>query len=249
MAIEKSYHLVAAARVRAATQIQETPDLLARYVDLGGLTSDLESIREVGHQIEALGTADSLAAEGDAARDAATALHALQREYSAVLAVLHAVRGDLQLKNASPDVVKRIDDVIANEVASPAAIAPAAGAAPASAAKGKAPALRRPVTKEGLRGEIEKDAAALLDFKEIHEALQNRKVPPARLEKLKKAAQALAGKLAEKTGKKPAVKTVSPVEQDLIARHRERWRSCSRLLVALGRKDERARMLVLEGTA
>ena len=48
-----NFNSVVAARTRAANQILSTPDLVAKYVALGGLSRDLETIRKAGLEAEA----------------------------------------------------------------------------------------------------------------------------------------------------------------------------------------------------
>jgi hypothetical protein len=148
-----------AARTRAAAQILGTPDLLASYEAKGGIPEDLQSIRDHGQTAEALSQAQSAAqAQGGAATLAVLGpFVALQKEYSAIMAAVQAVRHDLEKALAPVEVMTAVDKIIVNE----AEVSIRTVLDKDGKAKKKA---RKSASQEALRAEIAKDARALLNL-------------------------------------------------------------------------------------
>ena len=206
-----------AARTRAAAQILATPDLLASYEAKGGTREDLESIRDHGQTAEALNHAQSAAqAQGGAATiHVLTTFVALQREYSAIMAVVQAARHDLAKASVPVIVLSAVDRILLNE----AEIAVKTTVDQEGKARKKA--VKR-VSQEALRAEIVKDARALQHLSSIHPALEKRKVDGPRLAKLVTVAESLSGKLAERAAAKGAQKIATTAMHDAVGRPRER---------------------------
>ena len=91
------YNDTVAARTRTAHQIFHTPDLLAKFDALGGLSEDLVEIEKQRDAAEAanLGQQQAHAAGGAATQGILVSFADVQREYVVVMAVAHAARGDL----------------------------------------------------------------------------------------------------------------------------------------------------------
>lgn len=231
-----------AARTRAADHILSTPELLASYEARGGIQQDLESIREQGQRAEALSLAQSAA---QAAGGAATlyvlgSFVRLQREYTAVMAVVRAVRFDLESAKAPIEVVSAVDRIIVNEAE--VAIRTVASAEGTSKKK---KAVKR-VSQEALRAEMAKDARALLDLPAIRAPLEKRRVDAARLSAMIALAESLSGKLAERATAKGAQKMATAAMHDAVAAQKRVWGACYRLLAAVGGEDARVDQLLAE---
>jgi hypothetical protein len=168
-----------AARTRAATQILATPELLASYEARGGIAQDLESLRGHGQTAEALSQAQSAAqAQGGAATLAVLGpFVTLQKDYSGIMAVVQAVRHDLEQAKAPVELVSAVDRILVNE----AEVAIRTVLGKDGKASKKAVKSER---QEALRAEIAEDARALLALGAIHPALEKRKVDGPRLAKL-----------------------------------------------------------------
>lgn len=244
-----TYDSTVAARTRCAEHLLATPDLLALYTSLGGLASDLEEIRDVGKEAEARSQSRSAAkAVGAAATlDVLTAFTDLQKEYTAVMAVVQAVRGDLARAGAGADVVAQVDRILVNE-AEVAVLSVPVVEAPAEGANGKKAARRvvRRVTQEALRAEIARDADALIALKAAHKALAARKVSIKRLQALRDAAAGLSGKLSDRAAKKGGQQSATAELRDAVSRQRDAWSACYRLLAMAGRRDARVQVLLAE---
>lgn len=241
-----------AARTRTADQILKNKELLALYEDQGGLRSDLEEIRKHGLAAEALSQAKSgaKAAGGSATLAVLESFADLQKEYSAVMAVVQAVRKDLEDQGTGPEVQKAVDQILVNEaqvLLKP--VAPKdlkkAGADGEAPAKPKRRASRS-LSQEALRAEIQKDATALLDLKGASAALTKRKVTPARLKKLQDAAKDLASALGERSAQKGAAKAATQAVRDAVSAQKRAWGACYRILAAVGQADERVQQLLAE---
>ena len=233
-----------AARTRAAAQILATPALLASYEAKGGIQEDLESIRDHGQTAEALGQAQSAAqAHGGAATLAVLGpFVALQKEYSAIMAVVHAVRHDLQRANAPAVVLSAVDRILVNEAeVSIKTVLDGEGKATKKAVKSAG--------QEALRAEIAKDARALLDLAAIHNALEKRKVTSPRLAQLITVAESLSGKLASRATAKGAQKTATSALHDAVSEQKQVWSACYRILSAVGHGDARVAQLLSEAAA
>lgn len=84
----------------------------------------------------------------------------------------------------------------------------------------------------------------MLGLTEIHPNLAERRVPPARLEALRTAAEELSGVLGARAAAKGAAKTATQAEHAAVSLQREIWGATYRILSALGRRDERVRSLL-----
>jgi hypothetical protein len=230
-----------AARTRAAVQILATPALLAAYEAKGGLEEDLERIRDHGQEAEALSQAQSAAqAQGGAATLAVLGpFVTLQKEYSAIMAVVQAVRHDLDKAKAPVQIVSAVDRILVNEAeVSIKTVLDKDGNAKKKAVKS--------VSQEALRAEIAKDARALLDLAAIHPALEKRKVDGPRLAKVIAIAESLSGKLAGRATAKGAQKTVTTALHDAVSAQKQVWSACYRLLASVGHEDASVAQLLTE---
>ena len=230
-----------AARTRAAAQILATPDLLAAYVAKGGTPEDLESIRAHGETAEALSQAQSAAqAQGGAATlGVLSSFVLLQKEYVAIMAVVQAVRHDLEKASAPASVKSAVDRILVNEAETAFRTVIGKDGTSKKASVKKA-------SQEALRAEIAKDGRALLDLAPIQALLGKRKVKPARLAKLVADAEALSGKLAARASAKGAQKDATTAMHEAVSEQKQVWRACYRLLAATGSEDTRVAQLLKE---
>jgi len=232
-----------AARTRAAVQILSTPDLLAAYESKGGTREDLESIRDHGEKAEALSQAQSAAQ----ARGGAATLYVLgnfvqlQKEYSAVMAIVQAARLDLAKAGAPVEVLSAVDQIMVNEAE--VAIRSVVN----QDGKTKKSAVKR-ASQEALRAEIVKDARALLDLSAIHSVLAKRKVDAPRLRAMIAVAESLSGKLGERAQAKGAQKLATTAMHDAVSEQKQVWSACYRLLAAVGNEDARVAQLLNEAS-
>ncbi|HSN97026.1 MAG TPA: hypothetical protein VLS89_01975 [Candidatus Nanopelagicales bacterium] len=231
-----------AARTRAAQQILGDQGLLTRYEAVGGLSDDLEAIRDAGLRAEAQSLLQSTSkGQGKAATlDVLQAFAALQREYMGLMAAVQAARGDLARTGASNDLLAALDQILVNEAQVVVVSAPQP-----EGENGKKRRARS-VSQEALRAEISRDAKALLELGAAHEALTRRKVDTARLSRLQEDAEALAGQLAERAVKKGAGKAATNGKSDAVKEQSDRWAECYRLLALVGQRDERVAQLLKE---
>jgi hypothetical protein len=154
---------------------------------------------------------------------------------------VQAVEHDLQQADASADVLASLRAIRANEAEVHLHSVTVDGATKKRAS--------RSVAQEALRAEIEKDAVALGALKPAAAALARRKVDSKRLARLATSARALAGGLGDRALAKGAAKTATQAERAAVAEQTRSWGACYRLLAALGRKDERVRLLLAAATA
>lgn len=241
MATISTFDVRVAARTRAAAQILSTKDLLALYESHGGLKEDLESIRSHGQKAEALSHARSgNKAVGEGATLAVlTAFADLQKEYAAVMAVVQAVRFDIQSAGGKPEVVTALLHILKNEASVVYRSEPSAD--------GDAKPKKRAVTsasQEALRAEIHKDAVALLALSAASAALKKRGVTSARLEALRDAAKALSNQLSDRSTKKGAGKAATDSLKAAVAAQKEVWGACYRILYAAAQQDARIHKLL-----
>jgi len=230
-----------AARTRAAAQILATPALLASYEAKGGIHEDLQSICDHGLTAEALSQAQSAAqAQGGAATLAVLGpFVALQKEYSAVMGVVQAVRHDLEKAKAPLEVLSAVDKILVNEAeVTFKTVLDKDGKAKKKAVKS--------ASQEALRAEIARDARALLNLAAIHNALENRKVNSPRLNQIIAVAESLSGKLAGRATAKGAQKMATTALHDAVAEQKLVWSACYRLLAAVGHEDTRVAHLLSE---
>jgi hypothetical protein len=244
-----TYDSIVAARTRAADEILTTPDLLAAYEARGGLAEDLQGISGAGHRAEVLsqGQSGAQAAGGAATEEVLTSFAALQKEYTAVMAVVQAVRLDLIKVGAPADVVKAIEKILVNEAE--VLIKPVKGedGKPVVGKDGKAKkvAVKR-ASQEALRAEIGRDARGLIGLTGAHAALDKRKVDNTRLTALRDAADGLAGKLADRSSAKGQEKKATATVHEAVSQQKQVWAACYRILAALGRADSRVAVLLDE---
>ncbi len=153
-----NFNSTVAARTRAAIQILETPDLLTKYDELGGLQRDLVAIRDAGLEAEAANLSQSQAkSTGKGATiDVLAGFASLQKEYSSVMAVLQAVRAELYRTGAPADLVAKMDGIIRNEAQVTVKIWEEEGEKKRKVSKSQ--------SQEALRAEVSKDAGSLLDL-------------------------------------------------------------------------------------
>jgi hypothetical protein len=246
MAASNAFNATVAARTRAARHIQESPDLLALYKANGGLEADLATLVAEGRRAEALNQVRSSAGAhtGAATADALEAFADLQREYAAVMAVVQAVRTDLAEQNAASEVLSAVDKILVNEAALVIRTVEILEGDPATR-KTQKKAVRSK-GQEALRAEIHKDAAALLELKAAHGALEKRAVTVARLQELRSQAETLQGKLAVRASRKGAGKDATRGVHEAVQRQKSKWRACYRILALTANRDDRVRQLLRE---
>jgi hypothetical protein len=237
------FNSVVAARTRAADQILGTADLVDKFEQLGGLQRDLLLIRDAGREAEAANLGQSQAKSGGkvATVDVLSRFADLQREYSAVMAVVNAVCAELVRTGADPDLIVRVKDILRNEAPLTVKTVEIEGEKKRKTTRSKA--------QEALRAEIAKDAGAILELSPIHPRLAERKVPVERLAALRDAAEELAGLLGSRTAAQGAAKTATQDERDAVARQRDAWGAAYRLLASLAGRDERVRSLLAQAKA
>jgi hypothetical protein len=231
-----------AARTRAADQILRNKELLELYEEHGGLKDDLVEIRELGRRAEALSQARSGAksAGGAAVQTALESFAELQRDYSAVMAVVQAVRRDLEKHGAEAGVIAAIEKILIDETAVLIRVEGAEGDKKRRAMHSR--------SQEAVRAEIYKDASALLELKAAHAALGKRKLTPARLKKLRDDAAALAEQLGDKATKKGAGKAATEAVREVVREQKQVWAACYRILAFVGQQDQRVRQLLAEAS-
>jgi hypothetical protein len=243
MAANLTFGTTVAARTRAADFIRKTPDLLKLYEDRGGLRSDLDRIVEAGESAELLSQARSaVQASGSAATTVVLKqFFDLQRDYVAVMAVVQAVRNDLDDAGADADTLASVDKILAFETPVVIRTVEKEGVKKKAAAKSK--------SQEALRAEIQKDASALLELPVVLKPMAKRKVTVKRIEALRDAAAALAGKLAERTAAKGAGVGATKGVRDAVHEQKRVWSACYRILALVGQADERFRSLLAAAAA
>jgi hypothetical protein len=230
---------VVAARTRAADCILSRPDLLALFLSYGGLSADLEIIRDAGLEVEAQALAKSTAAGKGvtATEDAMLHFAAIQKEYVATMSVVRVVRQDFE-DEGNALLARTLEQILKNEATVTVKTVQQEGKTKRS--------VSRSTSTEALRAEIAKDAKALIACKDAHKALAKRKVPVARLDKLRAGAEELAGKLAERATKKGAQRTATAAKSDAVQRQAKRWGAAYRLLAMVGQADARVGELLKE---
>ncbi|APR86507.1 Hypothetical protein A7982_11856 [Minicystis rosea] len=231
-----------AARTRAADRILATADMLAAYEAKGGLAEDLQQISAAGHQAEVLSQVRSAAqaAGGAATLAVLTDFVGLQKEYSAIMAVVSAALHDLAAAGAPAEVIKGVERILVNEAE---IMIRTVTSADGKGGKPKKAAVKR-ASQEALRAEIARDARALQSLAVIHPVLQKRKVDAPRLDKLLASAEALAGKLADRAAAKGDGKQATSAMHEAVTAQKKKWAACYRLLAALGREDARVAQLL-----
>lgn len=244
-----TYDAHVAARTRAAAEILRVKELLDLYEAHGGLREDLEEIRTLGLKAEALSQTRSgaKAARGSATLTVLESFATLQKEYGAVMAVVRAVKRDLEVKGAPAEVVQSLDTILVNEAA--VVIRPVPSAAGEDEG-GKKPRRRgvRSNSQEAIRAEIQRDAAALIELKGAHAALARRKVTLPRLKKLRDDTQSLADQLGARTTHLGAAKAATATLRDSVRAQKQAWSAAYRILYAVGHDDQRIRQLLSETT-
>ncbi len=240
MAESLTFTKTVAGRTRAAEYILGNQDLRSLFEARGGLASDLESIIQSGRRAEVLfQMRGNVKAEGTAATvEILQAFADLQREYVAIMAVLQAVKLDFERAGTAPDTLATVKKILQNEV--PVVFRTV------EVAETKKRVAVRSKSQEAIRAEIRKDAAAILEVPAILQALTTRKVPATRVKALCDAADALAGKLADRAAAKGAGKTASKEIADAVREQRQVWGGCYRILTLVGEADLRVRSLLAE---
>lgn len=253
MPVSTTFDSRVAARTRAAEQVLRSKELLTLYEAVGGLKSDLEEIRDLGQQAEALSGVRSgrKAAAGAATLTVLHQFADLQREYVAVMAVVVAVRRDLQRAGASQKTLQALGQILQNEAQvtlSPAPV-PAEGPPPTPGGTTRGRKARRSQSQEAIRAEIARDAAGLLALKEAHAALAKRGVSVKRLGALAEAAAALTASLASRAESRGQGEAATASLSELVTQQRLAWGACYRLLTAVASQDDRVRLLLTEAAA
>jgi hypothetical protein len=240
---EKSYNSTVAARTRAAGQILETLDLLSKFQELGGLERDLIGIRNAGLESEAAHISRSVVkSEGKGATaNVWLEFAAAQKEYKSVMDVLSAVTFEAIRNGESPDLIARLEGILADETAVTVSVVDEKDKEGTPKKKKK---VSKSAAQEAIRAEIAKDAGALVSFTEIHPKLAERRVSLDRLNALKQKADGLSGLLADRSSVKGEGKSSTQSTHDAVALQRSIWGGTYRILSALGRKDERVRALL-----
>jgi hypothetical protein len=240
MAESLTFNKTVAGRTRAAEYILGNQDLRSLFEARGGLASDLESIIQSGRRAEVLfQMRGNVKAEGTAATvEILQAFADVQREYVAIMAVLQAVKLDLERAATAPDTLSTVKKILQNEV--PVVFRTV------EVAETKKRVAVRSKSQEATRAEIRKDAAAILEVPAILQALATRKVPATRIKALCDAADALAGKLADRAAARGAGKTASKEIADAVREQRQVWGACYRILALVGEADLRVRSLLSE---
>lgn len=239
----KVFNSVVAARSRTAQQILSVQDLLALFVGVGGLPSDLDAVLAAGREAEANNlTQGASFTDGKVATlGVQTAFAVLQREYQGLLGVLRAIQGGLERNGAPKELITRLEEVIANRAA-----VIVTEDVPLDASKPAKKSAKRSESHESVRAEIERDATAILAFSEILNALKDRQWPVTRVTKLQTDARALSGKLGERAARKGAAKDASLKERQAVALQSSVWDSIYDLLASVARKDARVAVLLKE---
>jgi hypothetical protein len=240
MAESLTFNKTVAGRTRAAEYILGNQELRALFEARGGLASDLESIIQSGRRAEILfQVRGNVNAEGNAATvEILQAFADLQREYVAIMAVLQAVKLDLERAGTGGDTLATVKKILQNEV--PVVFRTV------EVAETKKRVAVRSKSQEAIRAEIRKDAAAMQEVPAILQALAARKVPATRIKALCNAADALTGKLADRAVAKGAGKTASKEIADAVREQRQVWGGCYRILALVGEADLRVRSLLSE---
>jgi len=236
-----TFNGIVAARTRGAAFIQSTPELLAKFVDNGGLSRDLEVVVAQGKAAEDanLGQSVAFAADLAATENVGQSFADLQRDYKAVMAIVRATRDDLDDAGAPAEVISGVDGILGDETA--VHIKTIRGEGDSKIKK----ALKKE-SQEAVRAEIRKDAGALLDSPAIGEALAARRVDVARLTKLRDDADALAGRLATRVADKAARKAHTAAESAAVKAQSKKWSGIYRILASL--KDERVDAILKDAT-
>lgn len=243
------YDSTVATRTRTAAQIQDTPDLLEKFIELGGLPRDLTMIQKEGLTAEAANLGQSQAKSGgvSATLDILALFAALQKEYKSVMGVVAAVKAEIARNGGASEQVTRLEGILTNEAQ--LTIQTTVEETDEDGAPVRKRKANRSASQEALRAEIAKDAGALLELTSVHEALSERRVTPERLTAMRTSAEKLAGLLAERSSAKGAGKTATQIEHEACARQRDVWGATYRILAALGRQDARVQSMLAEAAA
>jgi hypothetical protein len=236
-----SFNSTVSARTKCAIAILGDEQVLKKYIALGGLARDLEQIRDVGFTAEAanLAQANAKRAGAGATVDVLKRFAELQREYSAVMNVLLAVKGDLLVDGADPKLVNKVEHILVNEAELSVKTA-------RDEAGNKKRTTRRSASQEAIRAEIEKDAGELAGFVDIHPALAARGVSEERVNNLRKAAADRTAMLADRVAKKGGAKTSTEDERAAVEKQALRWGTAYRLLAALAAENPSVAALLKE---
>lgn len=264
MANARTFDTIVAARTRAASEILNSPELLAIYERRGGKRADLEKMVEQGQLAERLyqTRSEAQATGGAATATVVTAFGALQQENVQVMASARAAMNDLREAEAPVEVLEGLSKILANETR--IVLRPiedegkgeGGSSEPKSESEGgaenQAPVPRprrravRSRSQEAIRAEIQKDAGALLQLTAAHPALAERQVSKARLETLYASAQALSGRLATRVVRKAQSLGATKALRNAAAAQRRIWSSNYGLLTLAAQDDIRIRQLLAD---
>jgi hypothetical protein len=256
MSTPRTFNSSVAARTRAADEILRSAERLAIYVAQGGRAEDLRQIVELGQRAERQHQDQTWtqAAGGAATETVQTQFRAMRSEYRKVKAAVRAVMKDLGESGAPVEVLRTVQQVLADEsekILLPIADEGAPEGAPEApegapeapegapeAPEGRPP--RRAVrsrSREAVRAEVQKDTGLLIQLEAAHPALAERKVDLPRLEKLHSDAQALSGKLATRSARKGQAKGKTQTLRSTVAEQRRVWGTIYPLLELAGQAD------------
>lgn len=224
---------VVAARTAVAAQILGTPDLLKKYLKVGGGRSDLESIQKHGLAAEAANHAQGSAKteKGLLTDEVQSSFLNLKRDYAAIMVAVHALAGELE-EDGDTDGANRLADIIENEATT--------GFQSLDLGDGKtAKKARKIQSQEVTRAEIARDAVSLLGFTRVAAKLAERGATKDRLEKLKADAEALTGKISARGSSAGTKAAITAAEREAVARQMARWNRSRPALDALAKLDGR----------
>ena len=239
----KAYNSTVAARTRAAAQILETPDLLAKFIEAGGLERDLTGIRDSGLEAEAAYIGRSAAkAEGKGATASVWRTFAeVQKEYKSIMRVVSTITAEAVRNEEPPELIAKLKGILANETEVSVSVVEEKDEAGNIEVKRK---VKKSDAQEAIRMEISKDSDSLLSFSDILPRLDERRVTGERLSTLKSRADALAGMLADRAATKGDGKTLTQTTYDAVSLQRDIWSGVYRILASVGQRDERMRSLL-----
>lgn len=232
---------VVVARSRAADHILQSPDLSARFLALGGKTSDLQMIRDKGYEAEAqtLAGREAATAGVTATTDVLTLFAEIQREYVRIMSVLRLMLQELKHNGAPHEQVTALERIINNEIA-----------VVVDTVQNELGEKKRKVkistTQEAIRQEISQDAKALINRQDLHASLAERNVTVARLQKLADDGDSIKGKLADRAVAKGNASATTIVKSETVKAQSLWWKAAYGILADMGRTDPRIAALLSE---
>lgn len=215
---------VVSARRQLAELILREPEILAAFVEHGGLASDLEDIAQRGKDAEDANQRQSMAGAGGTAatKDLRAGMAALKQEHQKIRAVLVAVRTDLDDQGAAAELTAAVDNILEAE---------------ARGRRGDGAVLI----------EVRKDAAVLAGNAALAPFLAARRVDADRLQRLVAECDRLGALLAMRTVKKSGVKIETGSEGSAVTAQRRRWASVYLILSGLEHDGVRAMLRQARG--